>query len=145
MASAKGIRAGRAFVELFADDSKLVRGLRRAEKTELPKARLIGWLGVGRGKFYDRAGPYGQVNEHNAPVPLDLGQARRLIGRFVEHYNTRRLHSAIGYITPADKLAGRSEGLWSSRERKLSAARLARQQARANNRLGELEVSLHPR
>ncbi|MFH1419470.1 MAG: phage tail tape measure protein [Planctomycetota bacterium] len=28
----KGIRAGRAFVELFADDSKLVRGLRRAEK-----------------------------------------------------------------------------------------------------------------
>jgi len=32
MSSAKGIRAGRAFVELFADDSKLVRGLRRAEK-----------------------------------------------------------------------------------------------------------------
>jgi len=32
MPSAKGIRAGRAFVELFADDSKLVRGLRRAEK-----------------------------------------------------------------------------------------------------------------
>ena len=30
MSSAKGIRAGRAFVELFADDSKLVRGLRRA-------------------------------------------------------------------------------------------------------------------
>jgi len=32
MASTQGIRAGRAFVELFADDSKLVRGLRRAEK-----------------------------------------------------------------------------------------------------------------
>jgi len=32
MPSAKGIRAGRAFVELFADDSKLVRGLRRAQK-----------------------------------------------------------------------------------------------------------------
>lgn len=32
MASAQGIRAGRAFVELFADDSKLVRGLRAAEK-----------------------------------------------------------------------------------------------------------------
>ncbi len=31
-ASSRGIRAGRAFVELFADDSKLVRGLRRAEK-----------------------------------------------------------------------------------------------------------------
>ena len=32
MATAQGIRAGRAFVELFADDSKLVRGLRRAEQ-----------------------------------------------------------------------------------------------------------------
>ena len=30
MPSAGGIRAGRAFVELFADDSKLLRGLRRA-------------------------------------------------------------------------------------------------------------------
>jgi hypothetical protein len=30
------IRAGRAFVELFADDSKLVRGLRRASAK--PKA-----------------------------------------------------------------------------------------------------------
>jgi hypothetical protein len=32
VATAQGIRAGRAFVELFADDSKLVRGLRAAEK-----------------------------------------------------------------------------------------------------------------
>ncbi|MCD4823216.1 MAG: phage tail tape measure protein [Phycisphaerae bacterium] len=32
MASTQGIRAGRAFVGLFVDDSKLVRGLRRAEK-----------------------------------------------------------------------------------------------------------------
>ena len=32
MPSSGSIRAGRAFVELFADDSKLVRGLRRAEK-----------------------------------------------------------------------------------------------------------------
>ena len=32
MATAQGIRAGRAFVELFADDSKLVRGLGAAER-----------------------------------------------------------------------------------------------------------------
>ena len=32
MATTQGIRAGKAFVELFADDSRLVRGLRRAEK-----------------------------------------------------------------------------------------------------------------
>ncbi len=32
MSSSHNIRAGRAFVELFADDSKLVRGLRPAER-----------------------------------------------------------------------------------------------------------------
>jgi hypothetical protein len=32
MATSQAIRAGRAFVELFADDTKLVRGLRAAEK-----------------------------------------------------------------------------------------------------------------
>ena len=32
MASSQGIRAGKAFVELFADDTKLVRGLRGAER-----------------------------------------------------------------------------------------------------------------
>ena len=32
MAGAQGIRAGRAFVELFADDSKLVRGLKSAQR-----------------------------------------------------------------------------------------------------------------
>ena len=32
MASTKGIRAGRAFVELFADSRQLVRGLRAAER-----------------------------------------------------------------------------------------------------------------
>ncbi len=32
MASSQGIRAGKAFVELFADDTKLVRGLKAAEK-----------------------------------------------------------------------------------------------------------------
>lgn len=32
MASAQGIRAGKAFVELFADDTKLVRGLKAAEQ-----------------------------------------------------------------------------------------------------------------
>lgn len=32
MAGASGIRAGRAFVELFADDRALVRGLRSAQQ-----------------------------------------------------------------------------------------------------------------
>jgi len=65
-------------------------------------------------------------------VPLTVEEARALVGRFVDHYNTRRLHSAIGYVTPADKLAGRSEAIWTERERKLAAARAARRACRRN-------------
>ncbi len=32
-----------------------------------------------------------------------------------------RLHSAIGYIAPADKLAGREEEIFAARDRKLEA------------------------
>ena len=63
-------------------------------------------------------------------VPLTAQDARDMVGRFVEHYNNRRLHSAIGYITPADKLAGLAEEIWSERERKLAAAREARREHR---------------
>jgi putative transposase len=59
-------------------------------------------------------------------APLSLEDARRLVAEFVAHYNTARLHSAIGYVTPADKLAGRAEQIWVDRRRKLSAARARR-------------------
>ena len=47
--SAQGIRAGRAFVELFADDTKLVRGLRAAER----KLKAFGSSvqAIGKGMF----------------------------------------------------------------------------------------------
>lgn len=56
-------------------------------------------------------------------VPLSIDEARRLVGRFVEDYNHRRLHSAIGYVTPADKLAGRETAIFAERDRKLAQAR----------------------
>jgi transposase InsO family protein len=40
-------------------------------------------------------------------TPLSLDDARRVAGHFVEEYNTKRLHSAIGYVTPHDRLAER--------------------------------------
>ena len=61
--------------------------------------------------------------------PARLEEARRVVERFVRHYNERRLHSAIGYVTPADKLAGREEKIWAARDAKLEAAR-ARRRAR---------------
>ena len=63
-------------------------------------------------------------------VPLSLEEARRLVRSFVEHYNHVRLHSAIGYVTPADKLAGREAEIFAERDRKLEAARERRCQAR---------------
>ena len=63
-------------------------------------------------------------------TPLSLADARRIVADFVDHYNTRRLHSAIGYITPNDKLQGRAEGILAAREAKLAAAREARQAKR---------------
>jgi putative transposase len=59
-------------------------------------------------------------------TPLSVQQAQKLITEFVDHYNHQRLHSAIGYITPLDKLQGRAEHIHAQRERKLEAAREAR-------------------
>ncbi len=63
-------------------------------------------------------------------TPLFLDDARRLITGYVRHYNNKRLHSAIGYVTPTDKLAGREKEIFSSRNCKLEAAREARKKRR---------------
>ena len=39
------------------------------------------------------------MHRHGGAASLE--DARRLVAEYVEHYNTVRLHSAIGYITPA--------------------------------------------
>jgi putative transposase len=67
-------------------------------------------------------------------VPLSLDDARRIVGDYTAHYNTVRLHSAIGYVTPQDKLDGRDTALFAARDRKLAAARDARQQTRQAQR-----------
>jgi transposase InsO family protein len=63
-------------------------------------------------------------------TPLSLGDAQRIVARYVEHYNTVRLHSAIGYITPKDKLAGREKEIFAARDRKLEEARERRKTKR---------------
>jgi hypothetical protein len=60
-------------------------------------------------------------------TPLTLDDARRLIQIYVDHYNTVRLHSAIGYVTPQDRLAGRQAEIHAARDRKLEQARSQRQ------------------
>ena len=60
-------------------------------------------------------------------APLSIKEARRLVGRYVDHYNRIRLHSAIGYVTPLAKLEGREPQIFAERDRKLEAARRQRQ------------------
>jgi putative transposase len=60
-------------------------------------------------------------------TPLSLEDARRLVTQFIEHYNNVRLHSAIGYVTPSDMLAGRQAQIHQDRDHKLEAARQQRQ------------------
>jgi hypothetical protein len=68
-------------------------------------------------------------------TPLDVKDAIRLVGNFVEYYNTSRLHSAIGYITPKDKREGRETIIFAERDRKLAEAREKRAEKRKKARM----------
>jgi len=100
--------------------------------------RLAGMTHVRTAPYYPQSN--GKIERWHKTVkattirptpPRSLEEARRLVGAFVEHYNTVRLHSAVGYVTPADKLAGREKTIWAERDRKLEAARELRAQRRA--------------
>lgn len=62
--------------------------------------------------------------------PATKEDAERRVHEFVEHYNHVRLHSAIDYVTPADKLAGLDQEITAERDRKLDEARRRREHAR---------------
>ena len=70
------------------------------------------------------------------PAAIDaLDDARRRVAMYVEHYNHTRLHSAIGYVAPADRLNGLEEVIFAERDRKLEEARERRQHARQAERI----------
>jgi transposase InsO family protein len=73
-------------------------------------------------------------------TPLSLADAQRIVARYVEHYNTVRLHSAIGYVTPQAKLEGRDKEILAERDRKLDAARERRKQQRQAARQATLDA-----
>jgi transposase InsO family protein len=80
-------------------------------------------------------------------VPLSLDDARRIVEKYIEHYNTVRLHSAIGYVAPADKLNGRDQEIFKERDKKLEEARELRKQKRLKayshiNSSGEADLPL---
>jgi len=99
--------------------------------------RLSGMTHVKTSPYYPQSN--GKLERFNRTIksecirpnpPVSLDDAMRLVARFVEHYNTKRLHSAIGYIAPLDKLNGREQEIFNARDRKLQAARALRKQQR---------------
>jgi putative transposase len=76
--------------------------------------RICGMTHVGTSPYYPQSN--GKLERWHRSVksecirpgvPLSLEDAVRLVTDYVRRYNEVRLHSAMGYVTPADKLAGR--------------------------------------
>jgi putative transposase len=67
--------------------------------------------------------------------PGTVDEARQMVSSFVAYYNEERLHSAIGYVSPNDKLEGRAEEIQKERDRKLEESRAKRAARRAAMRM----------
>ena len=96
--------------------------------------RLCGMTHVRTSPYYPQSN--GKVESWHKTIkrecirpltPLSLEDARRIVSDFVNEYNTVRLHSGIGYVTPQARLDGRDQQILAERQRKLAAARLARE------------------
>lgn len=96
--------------------------------------RLCGMTHVRTSPFYPQSNGklerwHGTVKrECIRPASLQtMEEARRRVAAFVDFYNHERLHSALGYITPADKLNGLEQLIFAERDWKLESARQRRQ------------------
>jgi putative transposase len=99
--------------------------------------RLMGLTHVRTSPYYPQSNGklerwHGSIKREciRPACPGTLEEALRLVASYVESYNHVRLHSALGYITPADKLNGLETVIFAERDRKLEEARQRRQQAR---------------
>jgi len=103
--------------------------------------RISGMTHVRTSPYYPQSN--GKIERYHRTIksdcirpltPLSLEEARRVVTDFVTTYNNERLHSAIGYVTPADKMAGRAKAIHDERDRKLAEARERRGAARQQSR-----------
>jgi len=62
--------------------------------------------------------------------PSSLEEAKDTIESYIDYYNTERLHSAINYVTPEDRLNGKESEILLERDRKLEQRREERKMKR---------------
>ncbi len=107
--------------------------------------RLCGMTHVKTSPYYPQSN--GKIERFHRTIkgdcirsqtPLSLEDAQRIVAGYVVYYNEVRLHSAIGYVTPKDKLAGREKAIFAARDRKLVEARERRKAQRQAAREGTL-------
>ena len=86
--------------------------------------RISGMTHVKTSPFYPQSN--GKIERFHKTIkqesirpycPVNRQDARRIVEEFVAHYNTKRLHSAIGYVAPQDKLLGREKEIFAERDR----------------------------
>ena len=103
--------------------------------------RICGMTHVRTSPYYPQSN--GKMERWNGSVkrecirprtPLGVEEGRRITGEYVVDTNDHRQHSAIGYVTPKDKLEGREHLIFAERDRRLEEARkrreIRRQEAR---------------
>lgn len=92
--------------------------------------RLLGITHVRTSPYYPQSNGklerwHGSLKQEciRPACPATIEDARRRVLDYVNRYNHQRLHSAIGYVTPADKLNGLEQVIFNERDRKLEEAR----------------------
>jgi putative transposase len=69
--------------------------------------------------------------------PVDIVEAKQIFGDIITYYNNTRLHSAIGYIAPKDRMEGRHIEIHQIRDKKL-------EEARERRRISHQQLSSNP-
>jgi hypothetical protein len=127
-------------------------------RTELPAKRLLGWLDLHEGKFYDGKNRYGKANEHNGQIPrdgwLEAGEKRAILDYHRQHPDDgyRRLtymmlDADVVAVSPATvyrvlSRAGRLGRRWAKSPRKRARASSSPAAPRALAR--DDQVRVHP-
>lgn len=99
--------------------------------------RLTGMTHVRTSPYYPQSN--GKLERYHKSIKTECirpkcaetkEQAEQNIEEYVEYYNTERLHSAIGYVTPKQMLEGQQKQVFKQRDLKLEEAREIRRQKR---------------